>query len=210
MKYICVFLAVFMLNATPLFAAEFPSCVQISSDLDGDGFGYENSQTCVVDDSTSFVAVPGPCIDDNADGFGWNGVATCEVEVVENPECVDTTPIGDGWGWNGRTSCRVVPRDEFPEPELEVLKDNLLDVVPQGTQHHTVIFCPAAAESYTLRIDGRLDYFIGTDFQAAGMWSTGMFDRDQTLHIFLQNGFSSMEILDSETVRFQGEVCFFF
>ena len=51
-------LAVFMLNATPVIAADFPSCTQILSYQDGDGFGYENSQTCVVDDTTSFVPVP--------------------------------------------------------------------------------------------------------------------------------------------------------
>ena len=137
-------------------------------------------------------------------------MATCEVEVVANPECVDTTPIGDGWVWDGSASCRVVPRAEFPEQELELLKQNLLDVSPQGTQHHTIIFCPAAAETYTFLINGRLDYFVGTDFQASGMWSSGMFDRDQSLHIFLQNEFSTMEIVDSGNVRFRGELCVFF
>ena len=63
MKYIVMLLAVFMLNTTPVIAADFPSCTQILSDQDGDGFGYENSQTCVVDDTTSFVTVSDPCID---------------------------------------------------------------------------------------------------------------------------------------------------
>ena len=52
-----------------------PGCVSDESDSDGDGFGFENNQSCTV---VAFQAQIGQCVDTDGDGFGWNGVETCD------------------------------------------------------------------------------------------------------------------------------------
>ena len=72
-----------------------PVCI----DTDGDGWGWDGSQTCVVEPTVQPVA--GICIDSDGDGYGWNGVASC----IPEPPCIDTD--GDGWGWTGTESCLI-------------------------------------------------------------------------------------------------------
>ena len=215
MKYLItsVFLLIsFYLN--PVLANEFPSCVQMLSDQDGDGYGYENSRTCIVDDTTSHSPVPGACVDDNADGYGWDGVASCLVPEIPTTDCVDTDPVGDGWGWDGSVSCRVVQVTDEPMSELEIIKNNLIDVAPQGTQHYAVLYCPRAMVSYILKIYGRIDRYHETDYeyQATGMWSSGMYDKDMLLHYTLQGQsyFGFIDLSDTSDIKVGGESCVFF
>ena len=77
-----------------------PACI----DTDGDGWGWDGSQTCVVEPTVQPVA--GICIDSDEDGYGWNGVASC----IPEPPCIDTD--GDGWGWTGTESCLVETTNE--------------------------------------------------------------------------------------------------
>ena len=66
-----------------------PYCQHSTSDPDGDGWGWENNQSCIVNnDSTPFTPVN-------------NGNT--------HPACVsaDSDPDGDGWGWENQRSCRV-------------------------------------------------------------------------------------------------------
>ena len=72
---------------------------QACIDKDGDGWGWDGSQTCLVEPTVQPVA--GICIDSDGDGYGWNGVASC----IPEPRCIDTD--GDGWGWTGTESCLV-------------------------------------------------------------------------------------------------------
>ncbi len=94
------------------------TCIDPLSDPDGDGWGYENGQSCTVDATAPQAA--GACVDTDGDGWGWNGIESCNfaVDVSAQPavqvqsatpvtagECIDFD--GDGWGWNGVESCTV-------------------------------------------------------------------------------------------------------
>jgi len=188
--------------------SELPSCFHISSDQDGDGFGYENAASCVVDDSTRSIAEPGLCVDENADGYGWNGVESCPVEVVSNPDCEDTLPVGDGWGWDGIAPCRVVPQRLVAISELEIIKSHLRHV-EEITLKEAAFYCPDTDETFTLKINSVLERYVGQGFVEAGMWSTGLYDRDNIVHV----GFSRIDryhfIIQEEGVqlkRYFGDV----
>ena len=81
-------------------------CSSANSDLDGDGWGWENNRSCKVE---GIVPVIGACVDVDGDGYGWNGVATCDLHPTPDPESVCIDSDGDGWGWDGSMSCRVGP-----------------------------------------------------------------------------------------------------
>lgn len=89
------------------------SIAQVCADPDGDGWGWDGSQSCRVSVQPAAV-VDTNCADPDGDGFGWDGTATCltgqnsQPEATETPmsgQCLDED--GDGWGWNGVASCRV-------------------------------------------------------------------------------------------------------
>lgn len=72
-------------------------------DSDGDGWGWDGTMSCQIED---FVATVGECLDLDGDGWGWDGTMSCLVE--DDPSaavCVDTD--GDGWGWDGENSCLI-------------------------------------------------------------------------------------------------------
>ena len=106
-----------ILLATALLPVK-PGLAQVCSDLDGDGWGWDGSQTCVV--SVAPVAAPAVCSDTDGDGWGWDGSQTCLVSAA--PQTPNQTAIagsgapgtgqcedldGDGWGWNGTATCTV-------------------------------------------------------------------------------------------------------
>jgi len=80
-------------------------------DLDGDGYGWDGTATCVLSDSAPII--DGNCDYSNASlygGWGWDPIAnqSCAPLDTNNnsqsaSQCVDSD--GDGWGWNGTTSC---------------------------------------------------------------------------------------------------------
>jgi len=109
------------LSSTVVYAAS--ACLDPASDPDGDGWGFENGQSCVVAPATQSTSSVGDgtdphCIDTDppGDGWGWNGSTACQIGSTSADsnnaasgaaECIDTDPVGDGWGWDGSTSCRV-------------------------------------------------------------------------------------------------------
>ena len=116
---VAVFASLLGIAASPA-GAQTPTCVLDNSDSDGDGFGWENNQTCIVGASTPAPAATGAeCVDSDGDGFGWDGTATCLVgtstptpapapapgPATNGAECVDSD--GDGFGWDGTATCRV-------------------------------------------------------------------------------------------------------
>lgn len=75
-------------------------------DSDGDGWGWDGTNSCIV---TSPVTPPeSRCVDTPPlnDGWGWNGAESCRIAPV-TLVCVDSVPLNDGWGWNGVESCRI-------------------------------------------------------------------------------------------------------
>lgn len=116
-------------------AAALQACNSPSSDADGDGFGWENNQSCRVtqmaDDGTN-NATPGSTrtvcqlsgSDPDGDGFGWEDGQTCTVGGPTSnsgsgsssgggssavPSCALTSsdPDGDGFGWENNDTCLI-------------------------------------------------------------------------------------------------------
>lgn len=105
-------------------------CVSSSSDIDGDGWGWENQQSCRVAETTdrsvlnnSVPVCQSANSDADGDGYGWENQASCQVaagtsnatpatEVPSLPLCqfASSDADGDGYGWENQTSC-VVPND---------------------------------------------------------------------------------------------------
>lgn len=65
-------------------STQYPICSSSSLDPDGDGWGWENEQSCIVQDSNETAP---------------NGYAYCSSESSD--------PDGDGWGWENNESCVV-------------------------------------------------------------------------------------------------------
>lgn len=143
LRIVAVLIFGFLLVNSALGQA-LPSCNSISSDEDGDGFGWENNASCVVTNcdysnaaqyngwgwdpiamescAPTNSAALDSCDYSNADlhdGWGWNAGTgqSCE-PLTSTSLCRDTD--GDGWGWDGIASCRVGDLDNIPDP-LEVL-----------------------------------------------------------------------------------------
>jgi len=173
-----IFAVVFVLSFANTAHADFPSCEYATSDIDGDGYGYENDETCRVTQDTSTDPQPGAmvCVDDNADGWGWDGEGSCQVDIPQT-SCVDTAPVGDGWGWDGVTSCRVVEYNE-PVNELKIIEQHLIDIPNQYPKKAAGVYCPAtgtrAEVTYHLLYDGGLRRNVGS----FGLWSTGISTTD--------------------------------
>lgn len=72
-----------LLSVPVLAATTYPTCASAASDPDGDGWGWENGQSCQV-----------------ATGSGGS---------TTYPTCAsaDSDPDGDGWGWENNQSCKV-------------------------------------------------------------------------------------------------------
>lgn len=93
-----------MINTTismPATSAQrtYPSCTNAIFDEDGDGYGWENSQSCVVDDTTSST---------NNTTVN-NSTTTTTASQSRYPSCTTTNADsdGDGWGYENGASCQV-------------------------------------------------------------------------------------------------------
>ena len=111
---------------------QLPVCQSAASDPDGDGFGWENNQSCTVSTTTAAaVASPAPAAatpnqlpicqsaasDPDGDGYGWEQNSSCLVNGAdvaaqaapsgEFCQSASSDPDGDGWGWENSRSCRV-------------------------------------------------------------------------------------------------------
>jgi len=69
-------------------SSDFPTCNNASSDPDGDGWGWENNQSCIVSSSSG-------------GGSGGSG-GTCNWYGTNYPMCTSTS---SGWGWENSQSC---------------------------------------------------------------------------------------------------------
>ncbi len=112
----------------PVFSMDAPICASESSDVDGDGWGWENDMSCVV----SIESAAAACVDSDGDGYGWDGTATCLIEntPLVTGACIDSD--GDGFGWDGQSTCFVsdVPVTEQPVVVTPVLPTACIDTDP--------------------------------------------------------------------------------
>ena len=145
--------------------AQYPTCQLENSDSDGDGYGWENNETCVVADDTSSPHGYPICQDANSDpdgdGYGWENNDTCVVNgdsaggSSEHPACEfrSSDPDGDGWGYENNESCRIGPSsiDDLtpaPEPEPEQTQGCVLNGLAD--------FAQVASNCSTIDLQGRI------------------------------------------------------
>ncbi len=84
-----------LLSTTPVTAQlSIVPCASADSDLDGDGYGWENNASC---------RVVGGAIANNPFAASADG---SPIAVCSNPGA-DPDPDGDGYGWENNTSCRT-------------------------------------------------------------------------------------------------------
>lgn len=60
-------------------------------DTDGDGWGWDGSNSCLIE---NFTPTAGACVDSDGDGWGWNGIETCLLDGNND----DHPPMDDGSG----------------------------------------------------------------------------------------------------------------
>lgn len=148
-----------------------PLCVSETSDSDGDGYGWENEQSCIVgmsveegfcedrgdfpwgwNESTRSSCIlgvqtePSACVDTDGDGWGWNGIATC---IVDSSQCEDRG--GYPWGWNPVTlsSCRL------DEAQLQPAPAGCVDTDGDGSLALNIIDDTGATDGFgAVSIDG--------------------------------------------------------
>lgn len=183
-RFIAVFGAVIAVAAFTISPAGYsqalPVCQYAMSDIDGDGYGWENSTSCVVTAASEPMGSEQSlgCYDDDGDGWGWNGVEVC---LVAAANCRDTDPVGDGWGWDGTDSCRITA---YPAPfsEIEVLRANMRQFF--GESVATVsIGCDinGVVEAIDLKSNGSAFNHFTTPRWSS--WSTGLSDTDAIIWV---------------------------
>lgn len=97
-----------------------PLCAMPESDIDNDGWGWENATSCIVAGGVADPAVnPGQIhptcssmlSDDDGDGWGWENNQSCRVRINYVPPAfcatLNSDSDGDGWGWENGDSCIV-------------------------------------------------------------------------------------------------------
>ncbi len=115
-----------LLAVNPVASASTPTCQSPLSDPDGDGWGWENNQSCAVISVPNHEQWPA-CVyassDSDGDGYGWENAQSCVVGTARAPavsasrptcEHADSDADGDGWGWEQGRSCIVSGNQEPP------------------------------------------------------------------------------------------------
>ncbi|BCD96671.1 diguanylate cyclase [Marinagarivorans cellulosilyticus] len=108
-------------------------CLSELADPDGDGWGVEGGNKCVVVVPGTNRAVTGEPIcgslesDPDGDGWSWENDQSCIAasggeDSPEAPTCVspERDPDGDGWGWENEASCRVGSVTENVTEQVEI------------------------------------------------------------------------------------------
>ena len=87
-----------LLLSLPVFSAadDLPLCSNASFDSDGDGWGWENQQSCRVGNSTATTVTSSA-----------NGKPVCGAGAID--------PDNDGWGWENNQSCKVISQSNTQE-----------------------------------------------------------------------------------------------
>lgn len=176
----------------------YPECAFTASDYDGDGWGYENTSSCIITDNSSSgePATAGVCIDTDDDGWGWNGVESC-TDILVDQTTTET--------------------DTFSELE-EIDKHFGTEVLFTGFSssfYAAVIHCArepsSASVTYYLRYNGGL-YTVGGPLGRSdptvgfGAWGTGLSTKDGRIMLSVDGVFFPMVISDTE-IGFEGRLC---
>ncbi len=142
-----------------------PTCSSPASDFDGDGWGWENNASCLVDtaDTPTVTTPPGirRCTSSNSDpdgdGWGWENNASCIVSSTpasnpgttapinpptqnQRPLCLSSAsdPDGDGYGWENNQTCLVVLVQTTSDTSPPAAPEAPADPSPAVTQPGTL------------------------------------------------------------------------
>ena len=80
-------------SESPSVFSSFPACSPSVTDFDGDGFGFENNQSCVIGTSTQTTSQSEP-------QSGISGFPVCSASIIDFD--------GDGFAFENNQSC-VIP-----------------------------------------------------------------------------------------------------
>ena len=99
-------------------------CQSEYADPDGDGFGWENNNSCVVPGSTALIQTsraPKPlCLTDDAD------------------------PDGDGWGWENSASCKAAVTGDKDAESIDNTDTNTANIEPlTDTAIEATVYLPS-------------------------------------------------------------------
>jgi len=85
-------------------------CSSKDMDADGDGFGWQNEASCVVQGSKADThpTCASSSSDPDGDGYGWENEKSCIVVVHCQSGASDAD--GDGFGWENNRSCIVLKK----------------------------------------------------------------------------------------------------
>lgn len=117
----------------------YPPCWSALSDPDGDGWGWENNQSCIVVSSSSW-------------GFYY---PTCTTSFSD--------PDGDGWGWEFNRSCRVATPSSTTTTSSTTATSSSGGMIcsnPEGT-HSTMAALAVAAAMELKRWQPTQDFTVG-------------------------------------------------
>ncbi len=177
----------------PVGAQELPECKYVDSDIDGDGYGWENRLSCVVTEASlgPAPAVVDGCLDEDGDGWGWNGERICRVAANN---CHDSDPVGDGWGWDGTTSCQITAY-QAPFSELETLRARIRSLFGSSIGAATLVCYFQEGDElveYPIDLFGDGSAVVGQPGNKSyrGVWSTGFSDSDGMVTIYYEVGSS--------------------
>ncbi len=176
----CSFAFLISIGFSPVYSQGLPECAYTSSDPDGDGYGWENRDSCRVTENSVGPDNSVPmCIDNDGDGWGWDGQRICR---VADTNCVDTDPIGDGWGWDGQTSCQIQAYSA-PFSELEYLRSHVRTTIESAAV--STLICPWQGDAQVLDLfsDGGVIYQIPDRGTFSGLWSSGFVEDDGIIRV---------------------------
>ncbi len=134
----CSTVPALLLSPSALAATTYPACASAASDPDGDGWGWENGQSCQVvagsgGGATTYPTCASATSDPDGDGWGWENGQSCQVVAGSGgattyPTCASAAsdPDGDGWGWENGQSCQVASSTPTPGSGDMYVKDGQL------------------------------------------------------------------------------------
>jgi len=104
------------LASTSLFAQTgFPECTVVLSDPDGDGYGWENNQTCIVSSGPDSPSA-GQCEDHGGYPWGWNPV-TLESCRLDSDTSSNNSQIGIDLIGNWYCQSQITTSGYFEPPQ---------------------------------------------------------------------------------------------
>ena len=133
-------------STPPQRTGNHPFCSDASFDSDGDGWGWENQQTCIVVQSR-FPICSSAEFDSDGDGWGWENNRSCLVQANGDstnssqdssqntfPTCSDasTDTDNDGYGWENNQTCIVDISETTTETSTDFPECNDASTDPDG------------------------------------------------------------------------------